>query len=218
MTADSRARATPTVGMEPTRDLGATLPDLLDVMLDKGVYLDLDLIITVADVPLIGISLRATVAGIETMLEHGLMQGWDEQTRQWVRRSVARHFPLADDEEIVLRMAGGHLQEEPYRSWRPGIVYLTSRRVVVWRADPREVLWQVRLEDVVAVDLRPDVSVGGPDRMRVRVSTADGHVHLSAAAPQRLHDALRERTVEQPSAGAGPRDPASPERHGDGDR
>ncbi|WP_418607965.1 gas vesicle protein [Georgenia sp. SUBG003] len=134
--------------MEPTRDLGATLPDLLEVLLNKGVYLDLDLIITVADIPLIGVNLRATIAGIETMLEYGMMRSWDEQTREWVRRSVSRHVPLAEDEEIVMRMAGGHRQDEPHGTWRPGTVYLTSRRLIVWRADPREVLWQVRLEDV----------------------------------------------------------------------
>ena len=76
--------------LQPTRDLHATLPDLLDALLDKGVYLDLDLIVTVADIPLIGVSLRAMVGGIETMLEHGMMRAWDEQTREWVRRSLAR--------------------------------------------------------------------------------------------------------------------------------
>ncbi|MFD7310452.1 gas vesicle protein [Promicromonospora sp. NPDC059942] len=205
MTADPGTRADDAARMEPTRDVGATLPDLLDVMLDKGVYLDLDLIISVADVPLIGVSLRAAVAGIETMLEHGLMRSWDEQTRQWARRSVGRHVPLGDGEEIVLRMAGGHLQAEPYRSWRPGIVYLTSRRLIVWRADPREILWQTPLEDLVAVELRPEAVVDGPDRLRVCVVVPSGRVWLSAAAPQRLHDALRETVGAREEAGDGDR-------------
>ncbi|MFI2364114.1 gas vesicle protein [Promicromonospora sp. NPDC019610] len=205
MTADPGVRGGDAAGMEPTRDLGATLPDLLDVMLDKGVYLDLDLIISVADVPLIGVSLRAAVAGVETMLEHGLMRSWDEQTRQWARRKAGRSVPLADGEAIVLRMAGGHLQAEPYRSWRPGIVYLTSRRLVVWRADPREILWQTPLEDLVAVDLRPEAGVDGPDRLRVRVLVPSGHVWLSAAAPQRLHDALRQTVATREGARDGDR-------------
>lgn len=191
MTAAPRVRADPAVGMQPTRDLRATLPDLLEVMLDKGVYLDLDLVITVADVPLIGVSLRAAVAGIETMLEHGLMQDWDEQTRLSARHALAPDAMLADDEEVVVRMAGGHLQEEPYRSWRPGTVILTSQRLLVWRSDPPEVLWQARLEDVSAVGLRAEKSVGGPDRTRVHVAVRDEHARLSAADPRRLHDALR---------------------------
>lgn len=202
MTADRRGRVASEAGMAPTNDLRATLPDLLEVMLDKGVYLDLDLLITVAEVPLIGVSLRAAVAGVETMLEHGLLADLEEQTRRSARRSVARHLPLTDDEEVVLRMAGGYLQEEPYRTWRPGIVYLTSRRLVAWRADPHEMLWQAQLEDVTAVELRHEVSIGGPDRMRVLVGTRTGQAWLSAAAPQRLHDAVRGRLGVRPPADA----------------
>lgn len=181
--------------MEPTRDLGATLPDLLEVLLNKGVYLDLDLIITVADIPLIGVNLRATIAGIETMLEYGMMRSWDEQTREWVRRSVSRHLPLAEDEEIVMRMAGGHRQDERHGTWRPGTVYLTSHRLIVWRADPKEVLWQARLEDVTGVDLRTERSIGGEDRVRLAVATDRGTALLSAAAPERLHGMLREQGI-----------------------
>lgn len=64
---------TTSVPLEPTRDQHATLGALVDVLLDKGVYLDLDLIITVAEVPLIGVNLRATIAGMQTMLDYGMM-------------------------------------------------------------------------------------------------------------------------------------------------
>lgn len=74
--------------LQPTRDVRATLPDLVDALLDKGVFLDLDLVVSVADVPLIGVSLRATLAGFETLLEHGMLVGWDEQTRAWAQRSM----------------------------------------------------------------------------------------------------------------------------------
>jgi hypothetical protein len=67
--------------MQPTRDPRATLPDLIEVLLNKGVHLNLDLIISVADIPLIGINLRATIAGIETMIEYGMMQQWDRDTQ-----------------------------------------------------------------------------------------------------------------------------------------
>lgn len=80
--------AKPAEGMQPTRDPRVTLPDLLEVLLNKGVYLNLDLIIAVADVPLIGVNLRATIAGLETMLEYGMMRSWDERTRAWVTQAV----------------------------------------------------------------------------------------------------------------------------------
>jgi len=69
--------------MEPTRNSHATLIDLLDRVLDKGLVINADLIISLAGVPLIGVNLRAALAGMETMLEYGLMKEWDARTRAW---------------------------------------------------------------------------------------------------------------------------------------
>ena len=67
--------------MRPTRDARATLVDLLDRVLEKGLVLNADVIINVAGVPLIGVSLRAYLAGIETMLSYGIWSDWDEAQR-----------------------------------------------------------------------------------------------------------------------------------------
>jgi len=67
--------------MNPTRDTHATLVDLLDRVLDKGLVLDADLIIHVAGIPLLGVKLRAALAGMETMLKYGIWQDWDEAQR-----------------------------------------------------------------------------------------------------------------------------------------
>ena len=69
--------------MEPTRNSHATLVDLLDRVLDKGLVIQADIIISLAGVPLIGVNLRAALAGMETMLEYGLMKEWDARTRAW---------------------------------------------------------------------------------------------------------------------------------------
>ena len=60
--------------MRPTRRDDDAVVDLLDVILRDGVVLQADVIITVADVPLVGISLRAAIAGMATMSEYGLLQ------------------------------------------------------------------------------------------------------------------------------------------------
>ncbi|MBS3814190.1 gas vesicle protein [Candidatus Bipolaricaulota bacterium] len=60
--------------MEPERD---EVVDLLDRILEKGVVLNTDLIITLADVPLIGIDLRLALAGIDRMLDYGLFEDWE---------------------------------------------------------------------------------------------------------------------------------------------
>ena len=69
--------------MEPTRDENATLVDLLDRILDKGLIIHADIIITLAGVPLLGVNLRAALAGMETMNKWGMMQEWDEEIREW---------------------------------------------------------------------------------------------------------------------------------------
>lgn len=75
--------------MNPTRDTHATLVDLLDRVLDKGLILDADLIIHVAGVPLLGVKLRTALAGMETMLKYGIWRDWDEAIRATAIRSTS---------------------------------------------------------------------------------------------------------------------------------
>lgn len=60
--------------MQPTRTGRAGIVDLLDRVLDKGLILNADLIISLAGVPLIGVSLRAAIASVETMQKYGMMK------------------------------------------------------------------------------------------------------------------------------------------------
>ncbi|MFB6206074.1 MAG: gas vesicle protein GvpM [Haloglomus sp.] len=64
--------------VRPTRDEHA-LVELLDVLLEKGVVIQADIVVTVADIPLIGISLRAAIAGMTTMSEYGLFAESDRR-------------------------------------------------------------------------------------------------------------------------------------------
>ncbi len=56
--------------MQPTRADDHAIVELLDVLLERGVVVQADIVVTVADVPLIGISLRAAIAGIARMTEY----------------------------------------------------------------------------------------------------------------------------------------------------
>lgn len=66
--------------------------DLVDVLLEKGVILQADVVISVAEVPLIGVNLQAAIAGMATMTEHGFFEEWDREIRDRAddRRSVGR--------------------------------------------------------------------------------------------------------------------------------
>ncbi len=57
--------------MQPTNQTEHAIVELLDVLLKKGVVIQADVVVTVADIPLVGISLRAAIAGIAKMSEYG---------------------------------------------------------------------------------------------------------------------------------------------------
>jgi hypothetical protein len=54
-------------------DVADEAEDLLDALLREGMVIEADVIVTVADVPLVGINLRAAVAGMTTMVEYGAL-------------------------------------------------------------------------------------------------------------------------------------------------
>ena len=72
--------------MQPNRDTHATLVDLLDRVLEKGLVINADLIIHMAGIPLLGVNLRACLASMETMLKYGIWQDWDEAQRSIATR------------------------------------------------------------------------------------------------------------------------------------
>ena len=82
--------------MLPTREKKATLSDVLDRALNKGLLINADIIISVADIPLIGVNLKAAIAGMETMIEYGMMRDWDEALR-----AIARKERVAAKEKLL---------------------------------------------------------------------------------------------------------------------
>jgi len=133
--------------MKPQRE--NTLVDLLDRMLNKGIILNADVIISVAGVPLVGITLKAALASIETMLDYGMMEAWDESTREWYKNDLANRngrIPLMEGEAIFRSMFGflwsshGIIHE-----WRPGTWHLTNKRLFLWR---EEMLFEIALDRV----------------------------------------------------------------------
>lgn len=121
--------------MKPERE--NNFVDLLDRLLNKGIILNADLIISVAGVPLIGINLKAALASIETMLDYGMMEAWDESTREWYKKeltSTNKSIPLTEGETIFQRTFGYIWYSQGIvQAWRPGFWYLTNKRLFLWR-------------------------------------------------------------------------------------
>jgi len=59
-----------------TQNNNAGVVELIDRALNKGIILNADLIVTVAEVPLLAANLRLALASVETMLKYGVMTDW----------------------------------------------------------------------------------------------------------------------------------------------
>jgi hypothetical protein len=84
--------------MEPQSYTKATLVDLLDRVLDKGIVIHADMIISVAGIPLIGVNLKAALAGMETMLKYGMMEEWDTSIRSQVIKNEQKNLHFAQED------------------------------------------------------------------------------------------------------------------------
>lgn len=174
--------------MEPTRDTHATLVDLLDRILDKGLVLDADLIIHVAGVPLVGVKLKAFLAGMETMLEYGIWRDWDEAQRAVATEEQRRKkaVPLAQGEKVLLQTFASHWHGEgQYHSWRPGHLHVTDRRVLLSRKEPAGILFQCTFGDITGIATRrkPDAHSDEVDYLYLLLRSGElALLHTSNAA------------------------------------
>ena len=167
--------------MEPTRDTHYTLVDLLDRVLDKGVVLYADVIVSVAGIPLIGVNLRAALAGMETMLSYGVMQEWDQRIR--AERSeigAPGELALVDGEQVKLRVFGAHYYSEGiYSAWRPGHFYVTDRRVVLHQSGFNGTLFETPLEAITGLAIQRDNhSFNESQRENLYLSLSSGNIAL----------------------------------------
>jgi gas vesicle structural protein len=60
------------MGLEPTREHGDGLADVIDAVLDKGLVINADITVSLAGVELLGIKIRAALASFETAARYGL--------------------------------------------------------------------------------------------------------------------------------------------------
>ena len=182
--------------MEPTKDTHATLVDLLDRILDKGLVINADIIISVAGIPLIGVNLRAALAGMETMLKYGVMQAWDEKSRAWEREHRKKTLPsLVEGEEIALKVFGSHYYSKGiYNAWKTGYFYLTNKRLILYRQDFDEITFQIPLEEIKALIIKEEAHfVKGKKKQVLYLIDRQNQVHrLSTVEANQLKEAIEQ--------------------------
>ena len=60
------------MGLKPARNHGDALADVIDAVLDKGLVINADIVVSLAGVELLGIKIRAALASFETAARYGL--------------------------------------------------------------------------------------------------------------------------------------------------
>ncbi|TET10941.1 hypothetical protein E3J84_03505, partial [Candidatus Aerophobetes bacterium] len=183
--------------MEPDREWRgrATLVDLLDRVFDKGVIIHADLIISVAGIPLIGVTLKAALAGMETMLAYGMLQDMDVKSRMWeAQHRKNNQVPLMEGEEVALKMFGSYYYSKGiYRAWKSGYFYLTNFRLLLYQQDMAEVVFQTPLEKITAMRIRREKSFTGKNKDIIYLALEGGKiVRLNALQTQQFIEKLRE--------------------------
>jgi ribosomal protein L37AE/L43A len=80
------------MALQAERDVGGTLVDVIDRILDKGLVINADVTVSVAGVELLGIKIKAALASFETAARYGLEfpSGIKQKTEAWEKAKVAR--------------------------------------------------------------------------------------------------------------------------------
>ena len=183
--------------MKPVRETQLTLVDLLDRVLEKGVVIQADLIVSVAGIPLIGVNLRAAIAGMETMVKYGIMRDWDESIRAREGAGKQTRAPaLAPGEEILVSMLGSkHCNRGIYATWSPGRVFLTDRRLILYKKAFSETVFETPIEQIDCIALGNGENSMGIAREEMHMGLGTGELaRLRVEDAQGLIEAVRSRS------------------------
>jgi hypothetical protein len=179
--------------MSPEKD--SCLVEVLDRLLNRGAVLNADLIISVAGIPMIGLNLRAIIASMETMLDYGMMEAWDRNTREWYSSNESeRQSRLSEnDYEETLFKAFGYLWQDRgiISNWLPGIWHVTTKRLFLRAGTPGDVIFEVPLHDISIVRETPSDERSLADRIELDITYAAGAFRIYLSDMAEFIDALQ---------------------------
>jgi predicted RNA-binding Zn-ribbon protein involved in translation (DUF1610 family) len=134
-------------GLEPQRDRDGSLVHVIETLLDKGLVLNADIMVSVAGVELLGIRIRAALASFETAAKYGLEfpAGTNTETLAW-RRAIEQKdtCPSCGKTSPTVQL----LEEFcPWCGWRSAQAQRAADRAEVEGRDRNEVESADRSED-----------------------------------------------------------------------
>jgi len=78
------------MALQAEKNSHATLADLIDKILDKGLIINADIAVSVAGVELLGVKIRAAISSFETAAQYGLEfpSGINHNTEVWKKAKI----------------------------------------------------------------------------------------------------------------------------------
>ena len=114
-----------------------------------------------AGIPLIGISLHAAIAAVETMLQYGMLEAWDSHTRAIENHEAEwRQLALRRGEQVQLEQYGSY--HETQGIWHVSVSRpspLTHQRLLLIRPLPQEILFAVEVSAIAGIGRVPRENV-----------------------------------------------------------
>ncbi len=164
--------------MEPQAYTKATLVDLLDRVLDKGIVIHAEIIVSVAGIPLIGVNLKAALAGMETMLDYGMMEEWDKSIRsRAMAKETVKKKPLFFQEEILFEENASYYSDEGIvKSWRLGRIYLSAEQLVMYHPLFEEIMFELALGKIKEFEFIENHQDEGDHHQEVYILTHDNKI------------------------------------------
>jgi hypothetical protein len=182
--------------MEADRESKATLVDLLDRILDKGVIVNADAIVSLAGIPLIGIQLNALVASVDTMLSYGMWQEWDaalraSATMEYNRKKDLKVFSLGDDETRISEFPGSYWCTDGISgTWKAGRILLTNKRMIIYRTSPPEILIDIGHNEIVAASVDEEKKCENENVRYIDLELKSGRIVKIISSGFLLHSGL----------------------------
>jgi len=187
--------------VEPSRE--GALVDLLDRALVRGVILHADLIISVADVPLIGVNLRAAIAGMKTMLDYGMMQAWDEEIRQVAVNDSEEDLTGCEEENIIHKTYVSFKLREGQRSiWQHAHLILSERKLLLMRKKPFKKFLELEKRKIKKIRYIKSNYLGNPRKtllIRYNLPRDTGEIQILSSDLNVLDRRLR-KAIKHPKA------------------
>lgn len=116
--------------LKPQRDREGTLVHVIETLLDKGLVLNADIMVSVAGVELLGIRIRAALASFETAARYGLEfpAGTDTETLAWRRaRELSETCPSCGKKSPAEQLLNEYC---PWCGWKSAQALTTERERV----------------------------------------------------------------------------------------